>query len=228
VKRLLAVFALACAAVAGADQPLPQATGYVTDIAGLLSPATRDTLDQQLRAFDEETTTQVVVVSIPSLGGEEVAAYANRLARTWGIGTKEKNNGVLFLITKTDRKLRIEVGRGLEGALPDARAKEILDTVVVPELKQGKFDAGIRAGTTAIMAAVKGEYQPPARTAWPLWLIILIIIVVVVIIVLLLAAASDSSSGGGFFGDSGGSSGGGGGLFGGGGDFGGGGASSSY
>lgn len=243
MRHLLAALALAGATFAAADQPLPQLTGYVTDTAGLLSPEAVTRIDTQLRQFDQQTSTQVVVVTVPSLNGEESAAYANRLFRKEGVGQKSTNNGVLLLVTKTDRKLRIEVGRGLEGALPDATAKEIIDTVIVPHLKRGDFDKGVDAGVASIMSAVKGEYTraAPKSTAWPPWLIILVVVLVIVLILVVAAAISEGSGGGGgyYSGGGGGSysggsssySGGGsdsGGFSGGGGDSGGGGAGGDY
>ncbi|MCC6404865.1 MAG: TPM domain-containing protein [Candidatus Yanofskybacteria bacterium] len=233
MRRLLAVVAFAAALTAAAEDQLPRPAGYVTDTAGLLSTAAVTRIDEQLRAFDAQTSTQVVVVTVLSLNGEAPEAYANRLFRQWGVGQKGTNNGVLLLITKTDRKIRIEVGRGLEGALPDATAKEIIDTIIAPHLAKREFDVGVGAGVDAILAAVKGEYTRPPSTGWPTWLIVLIIVVVVLLILIVLAAGN-SSGGGGYYAsggsDWGGSSGGGGGggWSGGGGDSGGGGASGGY
>ncbi|MCC6934356.1 MAG: TPM domain-containing protein [Candidatus Yanofskybacteria bacterium] len=231
MRRPLAAIAFAATFAVAAEEQLPRPTGYVTDTASLLSTTAVTRIDEQLRAFDAQTSTQVVVVTVLSLNGAAPEAYANRLFRQWGVGQKGTNNGVLLLITKTDRKLRIEVGRGLEGALPDATAKEIIDTVIAPHLAKREFDVGVGAGVDAILAAVKGEYTRPPSTGWPTWLIVLIIVIVILLILIVLAA-SNSSRGGGYYAsggsDWGGSSGGGGGWSGGGGDSGGGGASGGY
>ncbi|MCE1165858.1 MAG: TPM domain-containing protein [Bacteroidetes bacterium] len=134
-------------------------TEYVTDETGTLDPSQLVTLRKRLRTFFDSTSTQVVVVMIPSLNGEPIEEAAIRIAAKNKIGRKGSNNGVLLLIAKNDRKLRIEVGYGLEGALTDALSKSIIANVISPQFKTGNYFEGIENGVNAIIAAVKGEYK---------------------------------------------------------------------
>jgi uncharacterized protein len=158
----LALFAIS----AQAALQFPALTGRVVDEAGILSAATRSDLDAQLAAHEKATTNQVVVVTLKSLQGDDIADYGYQLGRYWGIGQKGKNNGVLLIIAPNERKLRIEVGYGLEGVLTDAESRIIIERVIKPYFKKGDYDQGVRAGISAILAALGGEFQaPPAPTA---------------------------------------------------------------
>lgn len=137
--------------------------GYVSDYAAMLSPGTRASLEEKLRRFEEETSNQVVVVTFPSLEGEVLEDFSIRLAEQWKIGQKGKDNGVILLIFKEDRKVRIEVGYGLEGALTDAVAKLIIENEIVPRFRQEKFDEGIEQAVQAVMQATKGEYHSATK-----------------------------------------------------------------
>lgn len=145
--------------------PRPATAAYVNDFAGLLDAGTRNELSEIGRALDEKTGAEVVVVTVPSLGGSTIEDYALQLFRAWGLGEREKNNGVLLLVDKErllsgeSGKVRIEVGYGLEGAIPDGRAGRILDERVLPLWQEKKYAAGIRAGYLAVAAAVAEEYQ---------------------------------------------------------------------
>jgi len=154
-------------ATATAALQFPALTGRVVDEAGILSPAARAELDAQLAAHEKATTNQVVVVTLKSLQGDDIADYGYQLGRHWGIGQKGKNNGVLLIVAPNERKLRIEVGYGLEGVLTDAESRIIIERVIKPYFKQGDYDQGIRAGVNAILAALGGEFQapPPPATA---------------------------------------------------------------
>jgi uncharacterized protein len=136
-----------------------RADGYVTDRAGLLSPSAKAELEMMLRSFEETTSNQVVVATFPSLEGNSLEDFSMRLAEAWKVGQKGKDNGVIFLIFKNDRKIRIEVGYGLEGVLPDALAGQIISQVVAPYFRKGDYSGGILAGTDAIMKATKGEFK---------------------------------------------------------------------
>lgn len=131
---------------------------YVTDETGTLTSSEISSLETKLSNFDKETSTQVVVYMMSTLGGESLEETSIEIAEKNGIGQKSKNNGVLLFIVKDDRKLRIEVGYGLEGALPDALAGQIIRKEITPYFKQGKYYEGIDAGVNAIMSATKGEY----------------------------------------------------------------------
>ncbi|MGY3913825.1 TPM domain-containing protein [Aeromonas australiensis] len=138
----------------------PALSGRVVDEASLMSRKQAHQLTQQLAAFEKRSGIQLVVVSVDSLGGETIEEYGYQLGRHWGIGQKGKNNGVLLLIAQDERKVRIEVGYGLEGALPDAIAANIIHGRILPAFKRGDMVAGIMAGSQSIMKALAGEYQP--------------------------------------------------------------------
>ena len=144
---------------------VPKATGYVNDQAGLLSSATRLKVEHFLEGFEKSDSTQLAVLTIPSLEGESLEDYAIRAAEQWGIGQKGKDNGALLLIAKAERKVRIEVGYGLEGRLTDLLSGRIIDYEITPRFKQGDFDGGVVAGVTAMAEAVRGEYQGTGRTS---------------------------------------------------------------
>jgi uncharacterized protein len=163
---LLAVAVFASTALA-ATPPFPALSGRVVDEAGILPPQAETELSAQLAAHEQATTNQVVIVTLKSLGGYDIADYGYQLGRHWGIGQKGKNNGVLLIVAPSERKMRIEVGYGLEGTLTDATNRDIIERVIKPPFRQGNYEQGIRAGTGAILAALGGEYQnaPPPPTA---------------------------------------------------------------
>jgi len=135
----------------------PQLTGRVVDQAGLLDISQRSSLTARLAEFEGRSSDQVVVATIPSLGGENLEDYANRLFRHWQLGQADEDNGVLLLIARDDRKIRIEVGYGLEGILTDAISKTIIDLVIVPQFRAGNFGAGIVQGTDLIVQVLSGD-----------------------------------------------------------------------
>ncbi len=137
---------------------------YVTDKTGTLTSTQIQSLETKLSNFDKETSTQVVVWMVPSLNGESLEEKSYEIAEKNGIGQKGKNNGVLLFIAKDDRKLRIEVGYGLEGVLTDALSSQIIRKEITPAFKQGKFYDGINAGVDAILKATKGEYTADKKT----------------------------------------------------------------
>ena len=138
---------------------VPQYQGYVTDLAGMISPAERQKLDQILLAFDRSDSTQIAVLTIPSLEGDSLEDFSIRTVDAWKIGQKGKDNGVLLLVSKGDRKIRIEVGQGLEGVLTDLLAGRIVDQIISPRFKAGQLDKGFEAGISAIISATRGEFQ---------------------------------------------------------------------
>lgn len=138
---------------------VPPLTGRVVDLGGVLDDATEATLIARLAAHEDSTSNQIVVLTIPSLGGEILEAYATQVFRTWGLGQADRDNGVLLLVAVADRELRIEVGYGLEGALTDATAGSIIRNEIVPRFRDADFDGGVLAGVDAILRAVDGEYE---------------------------------------------------------------------
>lgn len=159
------ILLLALAVIAKADATFPPLTGRVIDSAGLLSPTVVASLTSTLAVHEQQHSNQVVVATVPNLQGYSIEEYGYQLARAWGIGQKEHNNGVVLLVAKEERKVRIEVGYGLEGALTDALASNIIQTEILPNFRQGDFEAGILSGTDAILQAVQGEYQPKKTKA---------------------------------------------------------------
>jgi uncharacterized protein len=134
-------------------------TGYVSDYANILSQATIQLLESDLQNFTASTSNEIAVVTVPDLGGDTVEHYATKLFELWKIGNAKNDNGILLLIARDDHKLRIEVGYGLEGALPDILARDIIDSKITPYFKQGDYDKGVIAGISAIKEATKGEYK---------------------------------------------------------------------
>jgi uncharacterized protein len=150
------------------DDLLKPRTGkqsLVNDFAHILTPDQTQALENKLVALDDSTSTQISVVIVPTVGSNNISDYNVELARAWGVGSKQNNNGIVLLIAKDDRKLDITVGYGLEGALPDVTSKSIIDDVIVPNFKGNDYYRGIDEGTDAIIAAVKGEYNTPRTKA---------------------------------------------------------------
>ncbi len=242
------------AAAAAAEQLPPPPARYFNDYAGLVGAADAQRLDAKLKAFDEQTSNQVVVAIFPELPSPSLEDFTIRTAQSWRAGREKLDNGVVLFVFVKDRKSRIEVGYGLEGALPDITAKHILDDELAARFRTGDFAGGLEAAIDAIIAATRGEYKAPSpspRSAAPALDSdkILFIIIALVIVFQLIGAfrrrgrwatysgsgwsgggwgggGGGWSSGGGWSG--GGGSSGGGGFSGGGGSFGGGGASGSW
>lgn len=149
-----------------AAEPLPPAPSrYVTDKAGILSAPTIASLDRTLENFERQTSNQVLVYILPRIPeGWVMEDFTQRAAERWGTGQRQRNNGVAFFVFPGDRKLRIEVGYGLEGAIPDAVAKRIIMQEVAPAFRAGDYAGGITAAVRAIMAAARGEYAGNGRT----------------------------------------------------------------
>jgi uncharacterized protein len=240
-----------------ADTP-PKPTRYFNDFAGLVSGSTAQRLNQKLADFERETSNQILVVIYPSLPADTtVEDYAQDLFRAWKPGQKGRDNGAIFFIFVKDRKLRIQTGYGLEGALPDVICKRIIADQVGPRFKKGDFDGGVSAAADAMIAATRGEYVGNGRTVaevrgkvrhdqGSLWDLVIFLVVLAIVGISWVRAARRGavmssgtrrtggtwwSGGGGCGGGGGGSSGGGGdsgGFSGGGGDSGGGGSSGDW
>ena len=222
----------------------PNPPRLVNDYTNTLTPDQKAFLEQKLVTINDSTSTQIAVVIVNNLDGYDVSDFAVKLGREWGIGGKDYNNGVVFLIAIDDRKMNISTGYGVEGALPDITAKHIIDDVVKPNFKGKDYYRGIDEGTNAIIKAVKGEYQIPAKKNKGVSGSRILMLIIIVIIFLSLSSGGRGGGGsliggglgpmilmGGAFGGSGGrgSDSGGGGFGGfGGGSFGGGGASGGW
>ena len=167
-RVLLAALLLFAVLPAGADVPVPQLRARVTDLTATLSQDQRAALEQKLAALEARKGSQVAVLLVPTTQPETVEQYAIRVFDQWKLGRKGTDDGILLLVAKNDRKLHIEVGYGLEGAIPDAIAKRVIDEDIVPLFKQGNFYGGISAGTDRVSKLIEGESMPPPRrTAAP-------------------------------------------------------------
>jgi uncharacterized protein len=159
----LALVALVCPATA--EPSFPALTGRIVDQAGLLDAAARSRLEAKLKALESKTTTQLVVVTLRSLGDYDIADYGYQLGRYWGIGQKGTNNGALLIVAPKERKVRIEVGYGLEGTLTDAVSRLIIDHAILPRFRTGDFAGGIERGTDDIIQVLSGDADDFKRRA---------------------------------------------------------------
>lgn len=163
--RLLAVlllFMFASFVAVGANaqdaaKPTQALTGRVVDAAGIIDPSQLQQLTQKLADFEAKSSDQVVVVTVPSLNGEDIESYSNRLFRAWALGQKQENNGVLLVVAPNDRKVRIEVGYGLEGTMTDALSSVIINGTIIPEFRSGNYSEGIVQGVDGILSVLSGD-----------------------------------------------------------------------
>jgi uncharacterized protein len=144
---------------------VPPLRGRVNDYAGMLPGEQAQALESRLAAFENQTGHQIALVTIPSLEGDSLEDFSIRVAEAWRIGKKGFDNGAILLVVEKDRKLRIEVGYGLEGVLPDAIANRIIQEVIVPRFRQGDYSGGIEAGLNVVMRVTKGEPLPQRERA---------------------------------------------------------------
>lgn len=141
-----------------AQVDVPKNDGWVTDLAGMLTPDQERSLEILMESYKQGTTHEIALLTVPSLNGESIERFALEVGRAWGMGDAERNNAALLVVSKEDRELRIEVARGLEGNLTDSISGRIIRDVIVPEFKQGDFAGGLRAGVEAMHAAIGGDY----------------------------------------------------------------------
>ena len=154
---LASLIVLLCASAAHAYTSPGKPQGFVNDFSDIISADSQVRLEQQLSAFSNETTIQISVVTIPTLGDETIETYAVELFEEWGIGGKEKDNGALLLVAPNDREVRIEVGYGLEGVLTDAQSNGIIQKIIIPAFREANFEKGITDGALAIIEVTKSE-----------------------------------------------------------------------
>lgn len=165
MKKLILLFVLlvCCLPVTAYSLDVPRLQGYVNDYAGMISPSAKLKIEQGLKAFEQSDSTQLVILTIPSLEGENIEEFSIKVAEAWKIGQQQKDNGIILVVSKQDRKIRVEVGRGLEGKLTDLMAGRIIDQIIKPRFKQGDFDAGFIAGASALISATRGEFKAEKR-----------------------------------------------------------------
>ncbi len=251
-RILLLSFLVACGLTwaRGAEVLPPVPANYFNDYAGVVAPGTAQSLDAELRQFERTTSNQIVVAVYPTMQTDSsIEDYTVRIAASWKVGQKAVSNGAVLFVFVKEHKLYIQTGYGLEGALPDATCKRIIEDEIVPHFRQNDYDGGLRSGVAAILAATKGEYHGTGAVAgdrdrggFPLPFGVIFFLVIIVISFIrsrqqtvyrgtgrrsLWGAAPWIFMGGGGFGGGGGG-GGGGGFSGGGGGFGGGGAGGSW
>lgn len=246
---LALLLALSASPISAAETLPPPPKQYFNDYAGVCQPGTVRELNTRLEQFERDSSNQILVVVYPKMTSDSsIEDFTVRVAQSWKVGQKDKSNGAVLFVFIQDRKMYLQVGYGLEGALPDARTKQIIENDIIPQFRKGYVDAGLRAGVDSILASVKGEYTGTGLTVAEraggdhngvsVFLVIVILVVVILINKALASGGrmigssgprnySSGWYGGGGFG--GGSSGGGGGGFsGGGGSFGGGGSGGSW
>ncbi|RFM25734.1 TPM domain-containing protein [Deminuibacter soli] len=184
--------------------PKPHPIRFVTDAAHVLSGDELNMLENMLRAVNDTSTNELVIVTIPTLQGAPIEDYTLKLFRSWGIGKKDKNNGILIFAAINDHKMRIEVGLGLEGALPDITARQILDNEMRPAFREGNYYAGFNNAVNAVIQSIAGEYTPSVQTEAAstdndnigLRVFVVICIIVVVLIILVAVIVARNPSGG--------------------------------
>lgn len=168
-RRLIAalgLFLLSAAGLAADDLvAVPPLKARVTDLTGTLSRDQAAALEADLAQFEKSRGSQIAILLVPSTQPEPIEAFSIRVAETWKLGRKGVDDGILVLVAKNDRKLRIEVSRGLEGAVPDAVAKRIVAEVISPRFKEGDFHGGLKAGVAKLQAVIGGEALPPPKSA---------------------------------------------------------------
>jgi len=252
VRRLCAISVLLLGFRLFAQEVIPPApSAYFNDYANAVSAGTAAQLNQTLEDFERQSSEQILVAIYPTMRSDSsIEDYTVRVARSWQVGLKDKNNGAVLFVFVQDHKMFLEVGYGLEGVLPDALCKRIIDEQISPRFKAGDFDGGLTAGVQAILAATKGEYKGTGTTVAEHLqhvkdIVPQIFTVIVIILILLVflrggsfgrgfsvwtigSGGSMGGWGGGRYSGGGGGGFGGGGFSGGGGSFGGGGAGGSW
>lgn len=168
---------------ARAAQDVPQADGWVTDLAGLLTASDEETLESELEAWKRGSGHEIAVLTVPSLGGRSIEEFALDVARSWKLGRKDIHDAALLVVAKSDRKMRIEVGRGLEGSLTDLICGRIIRDVLTPAFKRSEFSTGIVNGVRAMRAAAGGDLSqlPRERSSEENWLPAVVITIVLLI-----------------------------------------------
>lgn len=205
MKRLfyiLAAFFLLVTQTQGQELlPKPNPPRLVVDKAGVLSAEQRQILEDQLVALDDSTSNQICIVTLPTLEGGSIDDYAVNLFRSWGIGNKKTNNGVLILVAVNDRKIRIEVGYGLEGAIPDVTAKSIINNDLGPAFRQGNYYRGFVEATESLSKAAAGEYKEPrarnqGKKSTSLGEVIIFFVIIIVIVAIISRGGGGGRGGG--------------------------------
>ena len=152
---------------AQAEVPVPPVKARVTDLTGTLSAAQKSELESRIAAYETRRGSQIAVLLLPTTKPEEIEQYSIRVAEAWKIGRKKVDDGLILIVAKDDRRLRIEVGYGLEGAIPDSVAKRVIDEKITPRFRDGDFYGGVRDGVDQLIKLAEGEKLPPPQAAAP-------------------------------------------------------------
>ncbi len=187
MKKFLLLFLFICSEQVFAQkiESKPQPPMAVNDFGNFLEPFQRDALEQKLRNYNDTTSSAIVIVTVPDLQGYDIAEVSLKYLRDWGIGTKEKDNGVVILVSKAERKARIETSRGMEGVLPDILAKQIIDERMLPYFKENDYYRGFDNAVDAIIQAAAGEYKadPKAekgKSGFPTVIILVVLFFIII------------------------------------------------
>jgi uncharacterized protein len=163
LAAFLLVLLLACVGLAQGVLPVPPLTARVIDETNTLDPIQRKGLEEKLAAFEQQKGTQIVMLLVPTTRPEDIESYGNRVANAWKIGRKEVGDGIVVIVAKDDRRMRIEVAKTLEGAVPDLAAKQIIDGAMTPAFRQNDFAGGLHAAADQLIARASGEALPPPK-----------------------------------------------------------------
>jgi uncharacterized protein len=153
---ILIISGMLLAASIAAGMDIPYLTGRVTDNAEIFSPETRERLTESLKAHEGRTTNQIAILTVPTLNGENIEEFAVAVFEAWKLGQKDKDNGILIVVVPDDRRMRIEVGYGLEGTMTDSMAGRIIQNIMTPRFKNGDYDGGIADGVNAVIEVLEG------------------------------------------------------------------------
>ncbi|MFW0716263.1 TPM domain-containing protein [Pedobacter sp. N23S346] len=190
MKKLFLFSLLSCFFTFGFAQDFPaKPTTLVSDYANVLSADQKQALETKLVTFNDSSSTQIAIAILKSVGDYDINEYAVELGRKWGVGQQGNNNGIMIVVAVGDRKISIQTGYGLEGALPDIYAKRIIDNDIKPNFKAGNYYAGLDAGTTSIIKYTKGEYKndsPKASSSkkggfGSIFIVIIIVVVIIIV-----------------------------------------------
>ena len=161
----------------------PKPANYFNDYAGVVPAATAQRLNTTLEEFERSTSSQILVAVFPQMQSDSsIEDYTRRVAEAWRVGQKQRNNGAVLFVFVQDRRMRIEVGYGLEGALPDALAKRIVDDEIAPRFKRGDYDGGLSAGVRAILQATRGEYKATRRTVPGVFVLLFLLVFLLILL----------------------------------------------
>jgi uncharacterized protein len=201
-SRFLAIALVVLAAAQGGAWALalpPSPDSRVVDDGGALAPEAKDRLEAKLARIERESSNQIVVAVFESLDGEDAADFSNRLFEAWGLGNKDRNNGVLLAVFLRDRKVRIEVGYGLEARLTDAISRRIIEREIGPRFRAQQYAEGLDAATDAIEQAIRGEYKAEPKRAGRIsgWLVLALIVVILLVALMVSPPSSGTTFGSG-------------------------------